>query len=74
MNNVEVKEKLLSVKAVADILSVSRRTVHRLNSAGKLPKSIRINGSVRWRESDIVEWIGMGCPDRTKFETTRGEN
>lgn len=72
MNDLEFKEKLLSVKAVAQILSVSKRSVHRANSSGKIPKSVRVGGAVRWRESDIEEWIALGCPDRKTFENMKG--
>jgi excisionase family DNA binding protein len=68
-------EKLLSVKAVAELLSLSKRTVHRLVSSGKIVTPLKINGSVRFRHSDIEKWIELGCPDRATFElrNNRGE-
>ena len=71
MNEVVTKERLLSVKTVAEILNLSKRTVHRLNSSGRLPKPVKINGAVRWRESDIEKWILWNCPDRKSFEARR---
>jgi predicted DNA-binding transcriptional regulator AlpA len=64
----DITEKLLTAKAVGDILSLSKRQIFRLNSYGKIPAPVRINGSVRWRENDIREWIQLGCPDRQVFE------
>lgn len=62
-------EKLLSVKALSQTLSLSKRTIHRLNSSGKIPAPVRVGGSLRWRlEADIKPWIHMGCPDRKEFE------
>jgi len=60
--------RLLNAKAVGQILSLSTRTIFRLNSSGKIPGPVRINGSVRWRQSDIEQWIRLGCPDRETFE------
>lgn len=66
-------QKLLNVEAVAETLSLSKRTIFRLDSSGKIPAPVRINGSVRWRESDIERWISLGCPDRQTFEIRRGQ-
>jgi predicted DNA-binding transcriptional regulator AlpA len=60
--------QLLTAKAVGDILSLSKRQVFRLKSSGKIPAHVKINGSVRWRQSDIEHWISLGCPDRDVFE------
>jgi len=62
-----MNETLLKVDALAQILDLSKRTVHRLNCAGKIPCPVKINGSVRWRQSDIDLWIELGCPDRETF-------
>jgi len=61
-------DRLLKIDAVAKILSLSKRTIHRLNCTGKMPCPVRINGSLRYRESDIERWIDLGCPDRKTFE------
>ena len=64
-------ERLVDVGAVAERGSFSKRTVFRLNSAGKLPAPVRVGGCLRWRESDIEAWMAMGCPDRKTFETRK---
>ena len=61
-------EKLLTAKAVGEMLSLSKRQIFRLNSCGKLPAPIRIGGSVRWAESIIAAWLKVGAPDRKTFE------
>lgn len=61
-------QKLLDAKAFGEMLSLSKRTIFRLNSYGKIPAPVRINGSVRWRQSDIERWIAWNCPDRKTFE------
>jgi predicted DNA-binding transcriptional regulator AlpA len=68
MADVSTKEKLLTARAVAEMLSLSKRQIFRLNSCGKLPKPLRIGGSVRWAESTIAKWLAVGAPDRRTFE------
>ena len=58
---------LLKVETVAQILNLSKRTIHRLNCTGKIPCPVKISGSIRWRKSDIENWIELGCPDRETF-------
>ena len=53
--------ELLDAHAVARLLSVSKPTLHRLASAGKLPVAVKIGGSVRWRKADLQAWITRGC-------------
>jgi prophage regulatory protein len=53
----ELNEQLLTAKDVAKRLSLSKRQIFRLNSSRKLPAPIRIGGAVRWRESDIEQFI-----------------
>lgn len=53
---------LLKVGEVARLLKVSERSVQRLHSIGDLPKSVAVLGSVRWRRTDIENWVAAGCP------------
>ncbi|MBA7554729.1 hypothetical protein ES705_47360 [subsurface metagenome] len=64
----QIVEKMLTAKAVAEILSLSKRQIFRLNSCGKIPAPIRISGSVRWAESTIQDWLRAGAPNRKTFE------
>lgn len=49
--------RMIDVTQVARILDVSTRTVWRLVSSGDLPQPIRFGRNVRWRVSDIEQWI-----------------
>jgi len=55
---------LLSAPQVAAQLGFSVRTIWRLESAGKLPRPIRLGRSVRWRRDEIVRWILAYCPEQ----------
>lgn len=46
----------LSVKDVADLLSVDSKTVYRLAKRGELP-GFKVAGSWRFMQGDIEQWI-----------------
>lgn len=71
MSDSKVTAKLLTAKAVGEMLSLSKRQVFRLNSAGKIPAPIRIGGSVRWATSTIAKWLEAGAPDRNHWESLK---
>ena len=72
MSNTGTTEKLLTAKALGQMLSLSKRQIFRLNSCGKIPAPIRIGGSIRWDlEGDIKPWLAAGAPDRKTFEAMR---
>ena len=54
---------LLTVAEVAKVLRISTRSVWRLVNTGKLIKPVRIGGSIRWRRTDLENWIVRGCPE-----------
>ncbi len=78
MTGTEKKEQnittLISAKTVAKRLSTSVRTVWRYRSAGRLPETVTIGGSVRWIESEISAWINAGAPDRKTWNAMKGGN
>lgn len=53
---------LISVEQVAEMLSISVRTVWRLVSTHRIAPPLRIGRLVRWRLVDVVDWIKNGCP------------
>ena len=60
---------LVSARDLARMLSVSLATVRRLDSAARLPRPVRLAGSVRWRADEIRRWCEAGCPERRTWET-----
>lgn len=71
MTNTVTQEKLISAKTLANTLSTSVRTVWRLRSSGRLPKPVKIAGSIRWRSSDIEQWIEWGCCSEAEFRARK---
>ena len=57
----ETSAQLINAEQFAKILGVSRRTLWRLLSAGKLIPPVRIGGGTRWRIDDVRRWIDDGC-------------
>lgn len=52
-----LSERLISLKEFADLLSVNPRTVYRLVESGRLPKSVRVGRSVRFKSSDVQAYF-----------------
>lgn len=51
-------EPLLGVNDVADLLSIGRRTVERMRSAGKLPRpDLHVGRLPRWQTATIRGWL-----------------
>ena len=53
---------LISVEEVSDLLGISVRSVWRLHSSHQIPEPVRLAGSVRWRLSEVRDWVDAGCP------------
>ena len=62
----------ISAKQLSQLLGVSLRQVWRLNATGKLPRPVRIGGSVRWNRAEVIRWFSeAGCPDRETWEARK---
>jgi|9_EtaG_2_1085328.scaffolds.fasta_scaffold07517_2 prophage regulatory protein len=52
------ENKLLSIKQVCDLTSVSRSTIYRKVDDGSFPPPVRLGANmVRWLLTDVVKWI-----------------
>lgn len=54
--------ELVNARELARLLAISERTLYRLKSMGELPNPVTLGGSVRWRLTEVREWIAKGCP------------
>lgn len=58
-----VDRLLLDIHSVAQLLSLSSRTVRRLERRGQFPEPMRIGRSVRWRSQDVLTWLAEGSAE-----------
>ncbi|MCX5643215.1 MAG: AlpA family phage regulatory protein [Phycisphaerae bacterium] len=61
----------VSARQLSQMLGVSLRQCWRLNAVGKLPKPVRLGGSVRWNRQEVTEWFEAGCLDRKTWEARK---
>jgi len=50
------------------LLGLSKRTIHRRDSSGHLPRPVRIGRAKRYLVDEIREWLRAGSPDRATWE------
>ena len=61
----DILEPLLNQQQAAEHLKISVRTLERLRVAGTTPKYIKLGRLVRYRPTDLVEWIDTHARDST---------
>ena len=59
---------LYSREQLCEVLGISRATLDRLQSAGKVPRPLRLGGQRRWRAEVIHQWIAAGMPQAAEWE------
>jgi excisionase family DNA binding protein len=59
---------MLTVHEAADYLRLSRRTLERYRTSGFGPKFVKCGRSVRYRQSDLEEWIAARVVRSTSEE------
>jgi len=59
---------LLSAADCARMCRISRRSWFRLVAGAKVPASVRVGASPRWRREDMELWIRWNCPSKRNFE------
>lgn len=50
-------ETLMSTRSLAEYLDVSVETIHYWNSQGGGPKSYKVGRHLRFRRSDVDQWL-----------------
>ena len=57
------KHKVLKIREVCRVTSLSRSSVRRLESQGLFPSKLQISpGRIGWSEDDIIEWVKAKRP------------
>lgn len=62
---------LVSARQAAAMCGRSLRTWRSLDSAGRIPRPVRINRATLWRTNELRAWVDAGCPDRENWEAQR---
>jgi predicted DNA-binding transcriptional regulator AlpA len=64
---------LINFRQLCELMAISTATGERLKARGALPRHIELSPQChRWRRSEVLEWIGEGCPARREFEARHG--
>lgn len=72
MTNAQVTERLLTAREVGEMLSLSKRQIFRMRSSGLICPPVKVGtGAIRWRQSDIEDWIAMGCCSSKEFRARK---
>jgi predicted DNA-binding transcriptional regulator AlpA len=71
LREVLVEPLLITAREVAGLTQKSVRSIWRDNAAKRLPRPLRLGGSVRWRRDEILEWVAGGCPGRAEWEARK---
>lgn len=55
-------DELLNEAGVREILKVKKSHFHLLRESGRFPvPPIKLGRCVRWRKSDVLQWLDEGC-------------
>jgi predicted DNA-binding transcriptional regulator AlpA len=59
---------LLTAKRAAKVCGISLRTWRTYDSAGRIPRPVRIGRRTLWRREELCNWVVAGCPRRDEWE------
>ena len=62
-------ENLLTIEQVSEITKLQVRTIHKMKFKKQLPY-VKLGGALRFRESDIENWINSNLKNKEE-ETTK---
>ena len=61
---------LLTAREVAELIGVSTETILRWTRAGKLPAIKLPGGAIRYRETELDEWLSLRATSRATLRET----
>jgi len=65
---VDTPRLLVDAKTAAVMCAKSLRTWRTWDSAGWIPRPVRIGRSTLWRADELRAWVAAGCPRREEWE------
>jgi predicted DNA-binding transcriptional regulator AlpA len=72
MGEKQTQALAVDARQLGAMLGLSVRTIRTMDAGGKLPRPIRLNGSVRWVVTEIQAWLLAGAPSRPDWEALKG--
>jgi predicted DNA-binding transcriptional regulator AlpA len=66
--------ELINATQFARLLGISERSLYRLKNSNQLPPNITLGRSVRWRLSEIRNWIESGCSPNQNYQRLSERN
>jgi predicted DNA-binding transcriptional regulator AlpA len=60
---------LVTARQAAELCGKSLRTWRSWDSAGWIPRAVRIGRSTLWRADELRDWVAAGCPCRVEWES-----
>lgn len=63
-----VKQVMIDVGQVAELLNCSNKHVYRLVDLGRMPRPMKLGRLNRWRHDEIEAWIKAGCPKMVRIK------
>ena len=54
-----LQPQLLNIRAVCELVSLSRPTIYRQVVAGKFPQPVKIGRASRWHMDQVAAWIAQ---------------
>lgn len=63
---------LISLATFSQLMGISKRSLQRLLTQGKLPTPVRLGRCLRWVRKEVDAWIAAKCPDLSRVQKVRG--
>jgi predicted DNA-binding transcriptional regulator AlpA len=68
----ELQPLVTDAEGLAGVLHIGISTLWKLDSAGRIPRGLRIGERCRrWELSEIQAWLAAGAPHRDRWEALR---
>ena len=66
IERLKAQVELMTTEQTAEMCNLGARTVWRWSRSGRMPAPLKLGdgrqGAVRFRRSEIMQWIAAGCP------------
>ncbi|MCC7171369.1 MAG: AlpA family phage regulatory protein [Planctomycetes bacterium] len=67
----QVGRLAVDADALAEMLSISKAMVFKLDAAGRLPRGLYLGRRRVWPVAEVAEWLRAGAPSRDDWEAKR---